>query len=122
MGLGQKLLGDPQGYAEDASGGLIRRARLYEFSAAVAFAGRRRRVYDRLVAQSGAAAGNRVLDIGCGTGYFARRIAPAVEPGRTVVGIDPFPAGHRLRHPRRSAELHLSCRGGPAAPAARCIV
>jgi SAM-dependent methyltransferase len=32
MGLGQKLLGDPQGYAEDASGGLIRRARLYELS------------------------------------------------------------------------------------------
>jgi ubiquinone/menaquinone biosynthesis C-methylase UbiE len=91
MGLGQKLLGDPHGYADDASGGLIRRARLYEFSAAIAFAGFRGRVYDLLVAESGAAAGNPVLDIGCGTGYFARRIAAAVEPGGTVIGIDPSP-------------------------------
>ncbi len=70
MGLGQKLLGDPHGYADDPSGGLIRRARLYELFAEVGFGGFRRRAFDRLVSDSGAASGNRVLDVGCGTGYF----------------------------------------------------
>jgi ubiquinone/menaquinone biosynthesis C-methylase UbiE len=30
-----------------------------------------------------------VLDIGCGSGYFSRRIAPVVAPEGAVVGIDP---------------------------------
>lgn len=88
MGLGSKLLG-AHGHADDSSGGLIRRARLYEASANIGFLGFRPRVWDGLVAESGAAPGDRVLDIGCGTGYFARRIAPAVQPGGAVVGIDP---------------------------------
>ncbi|MFC6016609.1 hypothetical protein ACFP2T_10395 [Plantactinospora solaniradicis] len=45
-------------------GGLIRRARLYEFSAAIAFVGLRPRIYDGLVALSGAKPGDRVLDVG----------------------------------------------------------
>jgi SAM-dependent methyltransferase len=72
-------------------GDLIRRPRLYECGAVIAFVGRRRRVYGDLVARSGARPGDHVLDIGCGTGYFSRRAALAVTPGGHVVGIDPSP-------------------------------
>ncbi|BAH55800.1 MULTISPECIES: class I SAM-dependent methyltransferase [Rhodococcus] len=89
MGLGARLLGDHRGHADDASGGLIRRARLYELVSAAAFLGRRRRVFDRLVSLSGAGPGDRVLDVGCGTGYFATRLAAAIEPGGRAQGIDP---------------------------------
>ncbi|WP_370184048.1 class I SAM-dependent methyltransferase [Rhodococcus wratislaviensis] len=91
MGLGARLLGDHSGHADDASGGLIRRARLYELCSAAVFLGRRRRVFDRLVSLSGAGPGDRVLDVGCGTGYFATRLAAAVQPGGRVDGIDPSP-------------------------------
>lgn len=61
----------------------------YEVVTEIWFGGRRARVWDRLVGLSGAAPGERVLDVGCGTGYFARSIAGAVEPEGSVVGIDP---------------------------------
>lgn len=91
MGLGARLLGDHSGHADDASGGLIRRARLYELCSAAVFLGRRRRVFDRLVSLSGAGPGDRVLDVGCGTGYFATRLAAAIKPSGRAEGIDPSP-------------------------------
>ncbi|WP_115282123.1 class I SAM-dependent methyltransferase [Mycolicibacterium tokaiense] len=39
----------------------------------------------------GAGPGDRILDVGCGTGYFASRLAPQILPGGTVTGIDPSP-------------------------------
>jgi ubiquinone/menaquinone biosynthesis C-methylase UbiE len=88
MGPAQKLLSHHH-HHDDDSGGLITHARGYELFAGVWFLGRRTRIWDRLVTSSGAGRGDRVLDVGCGTGYFARRIAPAVQPGGSVVGIDP---------------------------------
>lgn len=45
-----------------------------------------------LLAHAGFAPGEHVVEIGCGSGRFARRIAAAVAPGGTVLGIDISPA------------------------------
>jgi SAM-dependent methyltransferase len=63
--------------------------RTYDVCAAVFFGGRRRRVFTQLAAKSGAVPGDRVLDVGCGTGYFTRVMAQVVGPSGIAVGIDP---------------------------------
>lgn len=88
MGLTQKLLSHHH-HHDDGSGGVITHPRGYELFAGAWFLGQRARTWDRLVALADPRPGDRVLDVGSGTGYFARRIAPVVEPGGSVVGIDP---------------------------------
>jgi SAM-dependent methyltransferase len=43
---------------------------------------------DRVVSAAGVAAGQRVLDVACGTGVAARAALDRVMPGGTVVGLD----------------------------------
>lgn len=70
-------------------GAVLDRVRVNEIVTWMAFGGRRRRVYARVAALSGARPGDKVLDIGCGGGYLARLLAAAVTPGGQVTGTDP---------------------------------
>lgn len=76
----------------DPQGVTVERIRRYELVSEIAFLGRRRRVYTRIVTLSGAQPGDRVLDIGCSGGYLARLLAAAVTPNGKVTGIDPASA------------------------------
>lgn len=60
----------------------------HDIFAVVFYGGRRRGVFARLVAESGARPGDRVLDVGCGAGYFTRLMGRAVVPGGTAHGVD----------------------------------
>jgi ubiquinone/menaquinone biosynthesis C-methylase UbiE len=82
----------PHGNPHGGAAGHITQPRRYEYAAAIAFLGQRRRVFDRLLALSGAQQGDRMLDVGSGTGYLARRAARVVGPAGRVVGLDPSAA------------------------------
>jgi ubiquinone/menaquinone biosynthesis C-methylase UbiE len=83
-----------------AQGTTIDRFRLNELVSQVAFAGRRGRVYRRIVALAGVRPGDAVLDVGCSGGYLARKLAAAVGRGGRVAGVDPSRAavGYARRH------------------------
>ncbi|MBC6459663.1 class I SAM-dependent methyltransferase [Actinomadura sp. HBU206391] len=86
MGLGKFL----HSHVEHAdAGGTIERARAYDIVGIVAFAGQRGRVFRRLAALSGARPGDRVLDVGCGTGALTRMLATRVSTTGTATGLDP---------------------------------
>jgi ubiquinone/menaquinone biosynthesis C-methylase UbiE len=56
----------------------------------------------RLIEAARPQPGERVLDVGCGTGIVARRVAPCVGPGGRVVGLDLNP--HMLEVARATAK------------------
>ncbi|MBI2755531.1 MAG: methyltransferase domain-containing protein [Chloroflexi bacterium] len=66
-----------------------------------------RRVREAWLDQIGIRAGQRVLEVGCGTGALARAAAARVAPGGEVVGIDPSPILlERARQLATEANLH----------------
>jgi ubiquinone/menaquinone biosynthesis C-methylase UbiE len=67
----------------------------------------------RLVAALAVAPGERVLDVGCGTGLLAEHIADIVGPSGHVLGIDPLPL--RIDLARAKARPNLEFRVGNAA-------
>ena len=92
-------------------GARLDRVRLNEIVSYAAFGGRRRRVYARITALSGARRGDRVWDIGCG-GYLARMLSAAGGPGGQVTAIDPSAAAVRYAQRRapdnRTVDLLLT--------------
>ena len=83
------------------AGTTLDRFRLNGLVTGVAFGGRRGRVYRRIVELAGAAPGDRVLDVGCSSGYLARFLAAAAGPTGSVTGLDPSEAA--IAHARRRA-------------------
>ena len=67
---------------------VLRHGAGYDAFAAVFFGGRRRHVYTKLAELSGLTAGDQILDMGCGPGYFTRILAGAAAPGGSAVGVD----------------------------------
>ncbi len=80
---------------------VLDRFRLNEVVSQIAFGGRRGRVYRRIVALSRARPGETVLDVGCSSGYLARKLATAVGAGGQVTGVDPSQAA--IAYARRRA-------------------
>jgi ubiquinone/menaquinone biosynthesis C-methylase UbiE len=80
------------GSHDPAAPGALGRAHGYELLSKVMLFGRRRRMYGRLVALSGARPGDRVLDVGCGPGYLTRLAARAVAPDGSALGVDASPS------------------------------
>ncbi|MFC7382412.1 methyltransferase domain-containing protein [Sphaerisporangium rhizosphaerae] len=98
MGLG-RLLHDHTEHTDE--GGTIDRPRAYEFFVTIGYLGGRRAAFTRVAAAGRPRAGDRVLDVGCGTGYLSRLLAPVVGPGGHVTGLDPSPA--MVEYARRRA-------------------
>lgn len=89
MNLGTLLHGSSR--PASTTGRTIGTPRRYDFITRVLFAGRRRTAFRELAAAAGIRPGDRVLDVGCGTGYFVRMLAEIVGPNGSVVGVDAAP-------------------------------
>ncbi|MFD4878976.1 class I SAM-dependent methyltransferase [Streptomyces sp. NPDC058420] len=88
MNLGRLMQGKPHA---DTPGVTIATPRAYELFGDVCFADRRNSAFTRLAELGGAEAADRVLDVGCGTGYLTRHMASLAGPDGAVTGVDPSP-------------------------------
>lgn len=102
-----RLLQHPSSRAS-AHGITLGTPRFYDWSAPFLFGGTRRRSYRKLLMAGGVQSGDRVLDIGCGPGYFARMLAQTVGPKGFVVGIDAAP--EMIDYAGRKARALPNCR------------
>ncbi|MFI7048029.1 class I SAM-dependent methyltransferase [Streptosporangium sandarakinum] len=100
-----KLLHDHD-HDHDHGAGTMDRPRAYDVVTGVGMLGRRREAFTRLAALSGVRRGDRVLDVGCGTGYLTRIMAPVAGPEGHVTGVDPSEA--MIGHARRRAPANCS--------------
>ncbi len=78
--------------AIQTKGSVIHHASLYDALVTVMSFGRERRIRESMVRSAALAPGQRVLDVGCGTGSLALAAAGVIGPGGYVAGIDPSSA------------------------------
>jgi ubiquinone/menaquinone biosynthesis C-methylase UbiE len=95
-----------------ASGTTIDHFLLNEVVSQIAFGGRRGLVYRRIVVLSGLRPGDSVLDVGCSSGYLARKLAAAAGPAGRVTGVDPSEPA--IAHARRRASGTMTFTVGSA--------
>ena len=94
------------------TGTTIDRFLLNELASQLAFGGRRSRVYQRIVSLAGVRPGGSVLDVGCSSGYLARKLAAAAGPAGHVTGVDPSQAA--IAYARRHASGTMTFTVGTA--------
>lgn len=81
---------------------------LYDLTTPLFFFGTRRRSYRRLLEAAGVKIGDRVLDVGCGPGYFVRVLGLTVGPSGSATGLDAAP--EMIEYARRKSRRHPNCR------------
>jgi ubiquinone/menaquinone biosynthesis C-methylase UbiE len=97
---------------QPGTGITLRAFRLNSAANHIMFAGRRGRVYDRIVLLSGVQPGDSVLDVGSSSGYLTRRLAAVAGPSGHVMGVDP--AESAIAYARRHASPGLAFAVGVA--------
>lgn len=111
---------DPQHVSQEcrslhAPGLLLRSPRLYDLIAQIFFLGRERAFRERLLSFAGLRPGERVLDVGCGTGSLAILAKLQVGPAGAVAGIDA--SAEMIAHARHKTDrkgLAVDFRVAPA--------
>src|SRR5215467_13670438 len=80
---------------------------LYDAFVNLFFLGRRRATFEVLMRAADVLPGQHVLDVGCGTGYFARLLAQSVGGNGLVVGLDASP--EMIRYATQQAARIRNC-------------
>jgi ubiquinone/menaquinone biosynthesis C-methylase UbiE len=80
---------------------------VYDAFVSLFFVGQRRPSFEALIDAAAVKPGQHVLDVGCGTGYFARLLAQAVGNDGLVVGVDASP--EMIRYARDRARRARNC-------------
>ena len=95
--------------------------RLNEVMSQIAFGGRRRGVYQKIVSLSGVRRGDSVLDVGSSSGYLARKLAAAMGSPGHLTAVDPSEAAIAYAA-ARTPHHDLHCRHCPRPGPAGCDV
>lgn len=109
----------PKEEHEITTGKTIHQARLYDLLGAILMLGRGRAMRKRTIALARLVPGERVLEVGCGTGEIAVRAKARTGPTGSVAGIDPSPeiiTVARQKAARANLDIDYRVAGAEALP------